>query len=122
MQKRSEHEYICPLCGNKIEPYDKVQVYKLNTYYHYSCWNNREKEPKVEFKEQFNEPDHYHKHEIDTITFLQKGFPPDVCMGFFKGSIIKYTQRADYKNGREDYVKVLDFAKRMLDWYDKTHS
>lgn len=70
----------------------------------------------------FNEPEHYHQHEIDTITFLQKGFPPEVCMGFFKGSIIKYTQRADYKNGREDYLKVLDFAKRMLDWYDKTHS
>jgi hypothetical protein len=43
-------------------------------------------------------------------------------MGFFKGSIIKYTQRADYKNGREDYLKIVDFAKRMLDWYDKTHS
>jgi hypothetical protein len=73
-------------------------------------------------KVEFNEPTHYHQHELDTITFLQKGFPPDVCMGFFKGSIIKYTQRADYKNGREDYLKIVDFAKRMLDWYDKTHS
>lgn len=71
---------------------------------------------------EYNEPTHYHVHEIDTIEFLQKGFPPDVCMGFFKGSVIKYTQRADYKNGREDYEKILDFAKRMLDWYDKTHS
>lgn len=70
----------------------------------------------------FNNPEHYHKHEIDTITFLQKGFPPEVCMGFLKGNVIKYTQRADYKNGREDYEKVLDYAKRMLDWYDKTHS
>jgi hypothetical protein len=70
----------------------------------------------------FNEPSHYHQHEIDTITFLQKGFPPEVCMGFFKGSIVKYTQRADYKNGREDYLKIVDFANRMLDWYDETHS
>ena len=70
----------------------------------------------------FNEPEHYHKHTIDTITFLQEGFPPEVFMGFAIGHIIKYAHRANYKNGREDYVKMLDYAKRALDWYDKTHS
>jgi hypothetical protein len=70
----------------------------------------------------YNEPEHYHKHAIDTIKFLQEGFPKEVCMGFFLGNVIKYTQRANYKNGREDYVKMVDYAKRALDWYDKTHS
>lgn len=71
---------------------------------------------------QFNEPEHYHKHNIDTIMFLQEGFPKEVFMGFALGHIIKYAQRANYKNGREDYVKMVDYAKRALDWYDKTHS
>src|SRR5690242_14942142 len=70
----------------------------------------------------FNEPEHYHKHNIDTITFLQEGFPPEVFMGFAIGHIIKYAQRANYKNGREDFVKMVDYAKRALYWYDKTHS
>lgn len=70
----------------------------------------------------YNKPDHYHKHEIDTIAFLQKGFPPEVFMGFAIGHIIKYAQRANYKNGREDFIKMVDYAKRALDWYDKTHS
>lgn len=69
---------------------------------------------------QYNEPEHYHKHNIDTILFLQEGFPPEVFMGFAIGHIVKYAQRADYKNGREDYVKMVDYAKRALDWYDKT--
>lgn len=71
---------------------------------------------------EFNEPAHYHQHEIDTITFLQKGFPPEVFMGFAIGHIIKYAQRANYKNGREDFIKMVDYSKRALDWYDKTHS
>lgn len=71
---------------------------------------------------EFNEPTHYHQHNIDTIKFLQEGFPPDVFMGFAIGHIIKYAQRSKYKNGREDLVKMLDYSKRALDWYDKTHS
>jgi hypothetical protein len=75
-----------------------------------------------EESKEYNEPAHYHKHHIDTIKFLQEGFPPEVFMGFALGHIIKYAQRANYKNGREDYVKMVDYAKRALDWYDKTHS
>jgi hypothetical protein len=71
---------------------------------------------------EYNEPQHYHQHNIDTIKFLQEGFPKEVFMGFALGHIIKYAQRANYKNGREDYVKMVDYAKRALDWYDKTHS
>lgn len=74
------------------------------------------------YVEKYNEPSHYHQHEIDTIEFLQRGFPPQVFMGFAIGHVIKYAQRAEYKNGREDFVKMVDYAKRALDWYDKTHS
>lgn len=69
----------------------------------------------------FNEPTHYHQGQMDTIEFLQKGFPPEVCMGFFLGNVIKYAQRANYKNGVEDFEKMVDYANRALDWYKRRY-
>lgn len=67
--------------------------------------------------ENYNKPTHYHEHEIDTIEFLKKGFPPSVLTGFLIGNVIKYTQRFEYKNGEEDLIKVVDYANRLKDWY-----
>jgi hypothetical protein len=72
--------------------------------------------------EHFNEPKHYHTHDIDTIEFLKRGFPPQVLTGFLIGNIIKYTQRFEYKNGEEDVLKIVDYAKRLEEWYKETHS
>jgi hypothetical protein len=127
MQKQLEHDYICPVCGNKIEGFHIVTQYN-HKFYHKSCWDNREKEPKVEFKEQYNEPQHYHQHSIDTIEFLQKGFPPEVFLHFALANVVKYAQRAEYKNGLEDLDKMVDYAVRARDWYkrrwigEETHS
>jgi hypothetical protein len=63
------------------------------------------------------EPLHYHQHELDTIAFLQKGFPPEVFLHFAIGNVIKYAQRAEYKNGLEDFDKMVDYAVRARDWY-----
>jgi hypothetical protein len=71
---------------------------------------------------EYNKPVHYHQHEIDTIEFLKRGFPKEVFMGFALGSIVKYAQRANYKNGLEDFDKLVDFANRARDWYKETHS
>lgn len=90
------------------------------------AWEEAGKElGKVKLQEdppKFNEPDHYHKHNIDTILFLQEGFPPEVFLHFCMANVVKYIQRAPYKNGREDFLKAVDYAQRALDWYDKTHS
>ena len=68
----------------------------------------------------FNEPEHYHKHKIDTIQFLQEGFPPEIFKGFAIGSAIKYLQRFENKNGLEDLIKAKDYVERLIDWYYKT--
>jgi hypothetical protein len=78
--------------------------------------------PPVEVEPMFNEPEHYHTHDIDTIEFLKRGFPPQVLTGFLIGNIIKYTQRFEYKNGEEDVLKIVDYAKRLEEWYKETHS
>jgi hypothetical protein len=71
---------------------------------------------------QLNKPTHYHEHDIDTIEFLKRGFPPQVLTGFLIGNIIKYTQRFEYKNGEDDVLKIVDYAKRLEEWYKETHS
>jgi hypothetical protein len=71
---------------------------------------------------QLNKPNHYHTHDIDTIEFLKRGFPPQVLTGFLIGNIIKYTQRFEYKNGEDDVLKIVDYAKRLEEWYKETHS
>lgn len=71
---------------------------------------------------EFNEPSHYHEHEIDTIEFLKRGFPPQVLTGFLIGNVIKYTQRYQYKNGEEDLMKIVDYAKRLHEWHKETHT
>jgi hypothetical protein len=120
----------CKKCGYPIEPTDVVEVYALEIY-HKQCFEHLITNPKTEqterkekfFKgEHFNEPTHYHTHDIDTIEFLKRGFPPQVLTGFLIGNIIKYTQRFEYKNGEEDVLKIVDYAKRLQEWYEETHS
>jgi hypothetical protein len=67
----------------------------------------------------FDEPSHYHEHGIDTIEFLKQGFPPEVYAHFCLGNIIKYAQRAEYKNGKDDYKKIVDYAKRLVEWVNE---
>jgi hypothetical protein len=66
---------------------------------------------------EFKEPSHYHQYEIDTIDFLQKGFPPSVFKGFAIGSAIKYLHRYENKNGMEDLEKALDYVKRLIEFH-----
>lgn len=64
----------------------------------------------------YNQPNHYHQHEIDTIRFLQEGFSPDVFAGFAIGHIIKYLHRFQYKNGMDDLYKAKDYMNRLWDF------
>lgn len=60
-------------------------------------------------------PVHYHTYEMDTLAFLEKGFPPSVVKGFCIGSIIKYTQRYELKNGIEDLKKVQFYSNKLVE-------
>lgn len=110
----------CHECGKKLG-----QVYCQNAFGGAFCSAKCAKENELkaiempiklaspDSKDGFNEPPHYHKYEIDTIEFLQKGFPPEVFKGFAIGSIVKYLHRHTEKNGLEDLLKAEDFAKRL---------
>lgn len=106
--------YLCHDCGHEFILNNERLPYinERNESICDSCCRDR--------SQKFNKPTHYHMHDMDTITFLQKGFPPEVCMGFLLGNVIKYSQRANYKNGLDDFEKMVDYAKRALDWYLKS--
>lgn len=99
-----EDTVLCNTCVKNNSLYQLAYRGKL------SKWNKQIR-PK-----DFNEPPHYHKYEIDTIDFLQKGFPPEVFRGFAIGSIVKYLHRAQEKNGLEDYLKAMDYSKRLYEF------
>lgn len=99
---------ICNKCYTKAE-----ELVKMITF---------TEDEKESFMRDFNQPTHYHQHDMDTIEFLKRGFPPNVLTGFLIGNIIKYTQRYEYKNGEEDLMKIVDYAKRLQEWHKETHT
>jgi hypothetical protein len=104
---------LCLSCNDVPSMYDLALSGKLEKW----------KEPKgsemptIPLIKEFNEPPHYHKYEIDTIEFLQKGFPPEVFKGFAIGSTVKYLHRYENKNGMEDLEKALDYIKRLIEFH-----
>lgn len=101
---------VCKKCYDVLEKVEKMRP------------SGRSEYQKQVLESIYNEPEHYHKHKVDTIQFLQEGFPPEVFSNFCVANVVKYAQRYPYKNGRDDLVKLVDYAKRLLDWHDKTHS
>lgn len=59
-------------------------------------------------------PDHYHKYGMDTLTFLEEGFPPEVVRSFCLGNVVKYSQRYKLKGGIEDLEKAKYYLEYLL--------
>ena len=107
------------------------QVFRLDSAYlcrdHYIELKNKEHQidKPTEVKEWehhfdiINNPEHYHKYEIDTITFLEQGFPPEVARGFALGSAVKYLQRSELKNGLQDLEKAEFYTKKLIEYKKK---
>lgn len=109
----------CDWCGRELHLLACGNS-KGGTYCSTNCANLAEEITLVgkeffEKESKFNEPEHYHKHSIDTIGFLQQGFPPEVFKGFAIGSAIKYLHRFEYKNGLEDLIKARDYIDRLIE-------
>jgi ribosomal protein L37AE/L43A len=131
----NQFKYKCPNCDKEMDKHSPASVWfgKIVCQLCYDRLNyqaeHRNDESTIHpdelrkmVNEVFNTPSHYHTHDIDTIEFLKRGFPPQVLTGFLIGNIIKYTQRFEYKNGEDDVLKIVDYAKRLEEWYKETHS
>ncbi len=58
-----------------------------------------------------NSPSHYTAGGIEVIDYLKMKLTPEEFAGFCKGNVIKYTSRANLKNGDEDLKKAAFYAR-----------
>lgn len=89
------------------------------------CWDETKQKPKhlvssipadvpVDTILKATVPDHYHKYGMDTLEFLEKGFPPEVVRSFCLGNVVKYSQRYKLKGGIEDLEKAKYYLEYLL--------
>lgn len=57
-------------------------------------------------------PNHYTTGGLETIEYIRAKLTKEQLIGYYLGNVIKYISRAQYKNGKEDYLK----AKVYLSW------
>ena len=60
-------------------------------------------------------PSHYTSGGLEVKTILKKKLTPEEFKGFCKGNVLKYTLRADFKNGKEDYAKAREYLKWLME-------
>lgn len=115
----------CSVCDKEI-PINEVFVFERKVYCrtHYTEAVNESLNKPVNFKvipdfDIVQKPEHYHMYDMDTLTFLEQGFPPYVLRGFCTGSIIKYLQRYEFKNGMEDLKKAQFYMNKLVELEDK---
>lgn len=123
-------------CGNccKMIPYEEQRGIWSKDMKEYckDCWDYENRQPKFQTSldcfaklgsdssyDTVEKPEHYHKNGMDTFTFLEKGFKPEIARGFYIGNIIKYLQRAEDKGGIEDYQKAFRYMKTLLAFEEK---
>jgi hypothetical protein len=74
----------------------------------------------IQFEDEINKPNHYHKNEIDVNGYLEKHFPKEanvtVAEGFYIGNIIKYVSRHKEKGGMKDLEKAEFNLKKLMEW------
>ena len=61
-----------------------------------------------------NSPSHYQHGGIETIEVIQTMLTPEEFIGYCKGNILKYRERAPYKGKEdEDYAKAKWYFDRL---------
>lgn len=61
-----------------------------------------------------SEPSYYAQNGLSPLNAMKKGLISyDEYIGFLKGNVIKYTIRAENKNGVEDIDKAIDYLNYL---------
>lgn len=65
-----------------------------------------------------NKPNHYMAGGIETIEYIRAKLNYDQLKGYYLGNLLKYLSRAEFKNGKEDYLKAQVYLKWLIDLED----
>lgn len=60
-------------------------------------------------------PSHYKRGKFEVIEIMKDQLTKEEMKGLYKGNILKYVLRADYKNGLEDYTKAEWYLNRLIE-------
>lgn len=72
------------------------------------------REIEAEKEDVVNKPKHYNQAGIECIDAIEAALSAEELRGYFKGNIIKYTWREQYKNKDEDLRKAHWYLTRLL--------
>lgn len=77
--------------------------------------------PKKEDKEMVNHPDHYNTTPVETMEMFLLAFHdrPDMIKGALLFNIMKYRDRAEHKNGKEDIDKMNWYLNRFEELFEE---
>lgn len=59
-------------------------------------------------------PNHYKVGGLEVMKVLKAKLTPEQFIGFCLGNVLKYTMRAQYKNGLEDYKKARVYLNEII--------
>ena len=54
----------------------------------------------------------HYAYPIQPLEFIMRN-----NLGFSEGNVIKYVMRHNYKNGKEDLLKAIDYIEKMIDYH-----
>jgi hypothetical protein len=61
-----------------------------------------------------NNPSHYNSAGVECIQAIEAALSPEELRGYYKGNILKYTWREQYKNKDEDLKKANWYLSRLV--------
>lgn len=70
-------------------------------------------------QDNINQPPHYTQGGIETIDFIEAKLTREEVIGAYKFNIIKYSVRANLKNGEEDLKKMNYYSDRLIKFLEK---
>lgn len=65
-----------------------------------------------------NSPSHYNQSGIECIQAIEASMTRESLLGYYKGNIMKYLWRYEYKNQLEDLKKANWYLARMIERYE----
>ena len=69
-----------------------------------------------EVSDMVNHPNHYKQGGLETIDIMQALLPHEQFIGYLKGNIIKYRERAEHKgNAEQDYAKAKWYYDKLIE-------
>ena len=104
--------FVGQVANNVLTP--SIQLQDDYSYMFEGFQNKHERSNTMPEYDNVNSPSHYQHGCIETIDVIQTMLTPEEFIGYCKGNILKYRERAPYKGKEdEDYAKAKWYFDRL---------